>query len=64
MLALIYSALLIVFIGFPVETPVTLSTLNWAPVMFAGVVALAFLYYVLHATKVYKGPAADLESVE
>ncbi|KAK3616419.1 hypothetical protein LTR56_025964 [Elasticomyces elasticus] len=60
--ALLYSAYLIVFIAFPVTVPVTVETLNWAPVMFAGVVGLALGYYVLYARKIYDGPVAYLGS--
>ncbi|KAK4890581.1 hypothetical protein LTR27_010743 [Elasticomyces elasticus] len=62
--ALLYSAYLIVFIAFPVTVPVTVETLNWAPVMFAGVVVLALVYYVLYARKVYDGPVAYLGSAD
>ncbi|KAK4539218.1 hypothetical protein LTR36_000873 [Oleoguttula mirabilis] len=62
--ALVYSAYLIVFVAFPTELPVTLDTVNWAPVMFVGVVALALLYYLAYARHVYEGPVAlvDLAS--
>ncbi|KAK0871399.1 hypothetical protein LTR87_012862 [Friedmanniomyces endolithicus] len=61
--ALAYCAYLIVFIAFPVSVPVTVATVNWAPVMFAGVVVLAMGYYLLYARKVYDGPVAYVGSV-
>jgi len=61
--ALAYCAYLIVFITFPVSVPVTVATVNWAPVMFAGVVVLALGYYLLYARKVYDGPVAYVGSV-
>ena len=54
--ALVYSLYLIIFIAFPVEVPVTVDTVNWSPVMFVGVVLLAWVYYILYAHKVYNGP--------
>lgn len=57
-LALIYSAFLIVFIPFPVTTPVSASTLNWSPVIFGGIVVVALGYYVIRGREIYAGPAA------
>ena len=61
-IAFVYSAYLIVFIPFPVETPVSLETVNWAPAMFAGVVLLALIYFYVYARRVYDGPAIYLRS--
>ena len=61
--AMAYSAYLLVFIAFPTEVPVTLSSLNWAPVMFGGVVALALFYYFVHARHVYDGPVVYVSSL-
>ncbi|KAF7194035.1 putative amino-acid permease C15C4.04c [Pseudocercospora fuligena] len=57
-LALVYGAFLIVFIPFPVTTPVSPSTLNWSPVIFGGIVLIALVYYLIRGRKVYDGPAA------
>ena len=54
--AIAYSLYLVIFVAFPTEVPVTLSSFNWAPVMFGGVIVLALAYYVIHARKVYDGP--------
>lgn len=58
-----YSLYLVVFIAFPTEVPVTLATVNWAPVMFVGVVVLAMMYYLVHARKVYDGPVVYVDSM-
>lgn len=60
--AVLYSTYLIVFIAFPTELPVSLTTFNWAPVMFGGVILLALIYYIVHARKVYDGPVVYVES--
>ena len=62
--AIVYSLYLVVFIAFPTEVPVSLSSFNWAPVMFGGVIVLALGYYLVHARKVYDGPVAYLRSVD
>lgn len=63
LIAVAYSAYLIVFIAFPVVIPVTRYTLNWSPVIFAGVVLLASVYYVVYARKKYDGPEAYVRSL-
>ena len=62
-IAIIYSTYLIIFIAFPTEVPVTLTSFNWAPVMLVGVVVLALAYYVIHARKVYDGPVVYVSSL-
>ena len=62
--AMMYSAYLVVFIAFPTEVPVTISTLNWAPVMFGGVIVLALVYYLLHAQRVYDGPVIYVQPID
>jgi hypothetical protein len=62
-IAIIYSTYLMIFIAFPTEVPVTLTSFNWAPVMFGGVVVLALAYYLIHARKVYDGPVVYVSSL-
>ncbi len=46
--AFFYSAFVIVFSCFPVTVPVDLSSANWAPVVWAGVIAVSFgVYYCM-----------------
>lgn len=54
--AFAYCTYLIIFIPFPVTTPVTAASFNWAPVMFVGVMAIALAYYFVTARKTYEGP--------
>lgn len=52
----IYGFWLMFFSVIPPSYPVTAANFNWSPVMFAGVLGFATVYYVLVARKVYKGP--------
>jgi len=61
--AIIYSIYLIVFVAFPVEVPVTLATVNWAPVIFVGVIVVAMIYYWLCARREYEGPVASVQPI-
>ena len=42
----------------PNSTPVTLENLNWAPVIFVGVLIVALCHYVVQGRHVYDGPVA------
>lgn len=63
--AFAYSCFAIVFVCFPVTTPVVVSeNMNWAIVMFSGVLAVALVYYVVHGRKVYEGPVVFVRASE
>ncbi|KAK5166212.1 uncharacterized protein LTR77_008473 [Saxophila tyrrhenica] len=47
-----------IFLFFPVQTPVTLSTMNWNVLINGGVMILAFTYYILYGKDMYSGPVA------
>lgn len=49
---------------FPLFAHVTLETMNWSSVMFAGAALIAFLYYTLIGKDVYEGPVVYLQSLE
>lgn len=57
-LALCYLAPIFVFSFFPAATPVTPVTMNWAIVMFAGIMIFACTYYVAYGRKHYVPPVA------
>ena len=59
--AFFYSAFVIVFSCFPVSVPVTLSTANWAPVVWVGVIVLALLVYEVHGKRHYTPPVDFVE---
>lgn len=62
-MALTYCVYILIFIPWPTVTPVTLSTLNWAPVLFVGVMVGSLVYYVVYAHKVYEGPVTYVRKV-
>jgi amino acid transporter len=45
----------------PMSTPATVLNVNWAVVMFCGVVLLALVYYFWKARTTYKGPVTETE---
>lgn len=59
--AFFYSAFVIVFSCFPVAMPVDLSSANWAPVVWVGIIALSFAVYLLHGRRVYTPPVDFVE---
>ena len=59
--AFTYSGFVIVFSCFPNEVPVTLSTANWAPVVWIGVVLLALIVYAFHGRKHFVAPVNFVE---
>lgn len=59
--AFLYSAFVMVFCAFPNTLPVTASTANWAPLLWAGVVALAAAVYLVHGRRAYTPPVAFVE---
>lgn len=55
-IAFFYSCFAIIFVCFPVTTPVTSNSMNYAIVMYVGVMAISGVYYAVHARHVYEGP--------
>lgn len=63
--AFAYSCFAIIFICFPVTTPVVVDqNMNWAIVMFSGVLIIALVYYFVHGRHVYEGPVVFVQPVE
>jgi len=54
--SLIYLALFFVLSFFPQSLHPTAPTMNWAIVMFGGIIILALLHYAVKARHVYDGP--------
>lgn len=52
----VYGLYLLVFSAMPGVYPVVPANMNWAPVIFGGVVLWSLLYYFVWARKVYQGP--------
>ncbi|KAE8404883.1 amino acid transporter [Aspergillus pseudonomiae] len=60
-LALVYALWAFFWSFWPVNGEVTAETLNWAPVLFVGVMGLSAVLYWLVARKVYEGPVVKVE---
>ena len=59
--AFVYSGFVIVFTCFPNQVPVTTSTANWAPLVWAGVIFVAIVIYAVHGRKFYTPPVVFVE---
>jgi len=59
--AFFYSGFVIVFSCFPAAVPVTLTTANWAPAVWVGVMLLAVAIYVVHGKRHYTPPVVFVE---
>ncbi|QIW98593.1 hypothetical protein AMS68_004111 [Peltaster fructicola] len=61
--AFFYSLFAIIFICFPVSLPVEAASMNWAIVMFVGVLSIALVYYYVHGHRVYHGPVVLVQTL-
>jgi amino acid transporter len=59
--AFFYSGFVIVFSCFPASVPVTLTTANWAPAVWVGVILLAVVIYHVHGKMHYTPPVVFVE---
>ncbi|KAK1063747.1 hypothetical protein LTR74_009222 [Friedmanniomyces endolithicus] len=59
--ALFYSAFLLVWCCFPSYLPVTTSTANWAPVVWAAVIIIAYVVYAIWGKHHYTAPVEFVE---
>ncbi|KAI1617196.1 amino acid transporter-like protein [Exophiala viscosa] len=59
--AFAYSAFAIVFSCFPSSLPVDTSTANWAPAVWAGVILLSAVTYLLHGRRHFTAPVVFVE---
>ena len=59
--AVCYSAFALVMSCFPISVPVNTTNANWAPAIFAGVLLLALISYMLHGRKTFEGPVVYVE---
>lgn len=61
--AFFYSAFAIVFSCFPSSLPQDISTANWAPAVWGGVILLSFVTYLLHGKKHFTAPVVFVEGM-
>ena len=59
--AFAYSGFVIVFSCFPSSVPVSTSSANWAPAVWAGVMLVALAAYMLHGRRTYTPPVLFVE---
>lgn len=52
------------FAFWPIATPVTAETMNWASVIFCGVLLIAVVYYLVKGRHEYDGPVALIKRDE
>lgn len=57
--ALSFSIVIFIFSFFPATLPVTPQNMNWSSVLCVGVVAVAFVFYLVHGRSAYKGPIVE-----
>ena len=62
--AFLYSCFAMIWVCFPVTTPVSSESMNYAIVMFSGVFAIALVFYFVQGRHVYKGPVVYVQSRE
>ena len=58
----LYCVYLVIFLPWPGTQRVNATTMNWAIVMFAGIMAIAAIYYIAYARKSYQGPVAYVKN--
>ena len=59
----VWSALVIPLFCMPTYLPVTLTSMNYASVVFAGFVAIATAWYFVWGKKNYQGPPTQSDAV-
>jgi choline transport protein len=59
--AFCYCVFVIIFSCFPSQLPVTLDTANWAPAVWAGVILISIVVYLLYGRKNYTPPVIFVE---
>jgi choline transport protein len=60
-ISLVYAGFAFFWCFWPQATPVELDTVNWAPVMFTGVMVIAMVLFIVRGRKVYQGPVVTVE---
>lgn len=52
------------FAFWPLATPITASSMNWASVMFLAVMVIALVYFALWGRNSYEGPVLKVKRSE
>jgi len=59
-----WTLLVIPLFCMPSSVPATVATVNYAPVVFVGFLAISMVWYVVHGRKHYTGPPTSAEAVK
>ncbi|GAB7339546.1 hypothetical protein MBLNU457_6156t1 [Dothideomycetes sp. NU457] len=62
--ALAWTLLVIPLFCMPSSVPATVATVNYAPVVFVGFLAISTVWYVVHGRRHYTGPPTSAEDVK
>ncbi|KAK4617433.1 hypothetical protein CLAFUW4_11825 [Fulvia fulva] len=60
--AFVYSCWAMVWVCFPISVPVAAESMNYAIVMFSGVLVIALICYAVQGRHVYQGPVVNVNS--
>ena len=60
-MGLMYSIWSLFWSFWPEYGDITAANFNWSSVLFAGIMAIAAVYYIVHGRKVYEGPVAKVD---
>lgn len=60
----LYCVYLVIFLPWPGTQHVNAESMNWAIVMFAGIMAISAVYYVIRGRKAYMGPVVYVKDRE
>ena len=58
--SIVYSVQGVFFSFWPPDSHVTLESMNWSAVVYAGVIGISLVFWFTHGRKVYKGPLVEL----
>jgi amino acid transporter len=62
MLAMAFCLFLVIFLPFPTVLPVTAQNMNYASVVFAGVILFSLIDWIIRGRKRYTGPIREVRS--
>lgn len=61
---LIPAGFTMIFVCFPTKANPVAESMNYAIVMFSGVIIIAVVYYFVHGRKVYQGPVVFVRQLD
>ena len=61
LVAFVYSAFVLIWCCFPISLPVDASSANWAPLVWAAVIVISLVVYIVHGKKHFTAPVMYVE---